>query len=192
MRPVKWIAVAVCVAALPVTIVGQKDWPSYGHDAGGMRYSPLNQITPANVAKLTQAWTYETGENANSFQVTPLVIGTTMYLSTPSQRIVALDAETGKEIWAHNPAPKRGGTHRGVSYWAGDGRNGPRIVFSTGDSRLLALEAKTGKPVATFGNNGEVDLRVGVADNFPEANYYVSSPPAIYRDLIIHPRSPCF
>jgi quinoprotein glucose dehydrogenase len=72
-----------------------------------------------------------------------------------------------------------------VSYWPGDGKNGPCVLFSTGDSRLLALDAKTGKPVATFGQNGEVDLRVGVADKFPDANYYLSSPPAVYKDLII-------
>ena len=185
MRRVQWIAVAICVVTLPATMLGQKDWPTYGHDRGGMRYSPLTQITPANVAKLTRAWTYDTGENANSFQVTPLVIGNVMYLSTPAQRIVALDADTGKEIWAHNPATKRGGTHRGVSYWPGDGRNGPRVVFSTGDSRLLALDAKTGTPIPTFGKNGEVDLRVGVADEFPDASYYISSPPAIYKNLII-------
>jgi PQQ-dependent dehydrogenase (methanol/ethanol family) len=185
MRRVQWLAIAAFVAALPITTLSQKDWPAYGHDPGGMRYSPLKQITPANVGTLTRAWTYETGENASSYQVTPLVVGTVMYISTPNQRIVALDAETGKEIWVHDPVNKRPGTHRGVSYWPGDGKNGPRILFSTGDSRLLALDAKTGAPASTFGQNGEVDLRMGVADKFPEGFYYISSPPAIYRDLVI-------
>jgi len=185
MRRLKWIAIAAFVAAVPVSILGQKDWPTYGHDLGGMRYSPLSQITPANVATLKRAWTYDTGEDASGYQVTPLVVGTVMYLSTPLQKIVALDAETGKELWKQDTATRRRGTHRGVSYWPGDGKNGPRVLFSTGDSRLLAFDAKTGKPVATFGKNGEVDLRVGVADNFPDANYYLSSPPAVYKDFII-------
>src|SRR5437016_1146400 len=91
---IQWIAIAAFVAAVPVSILGQKDWPTYGHDVGGMRYSPLTQITPANVATLRRVWTYETGEDSPAgYQVTPLVVGTTMYLSTPAQKIVALDAE---------------------------------------------------------------------------------------------------
>jgi glucose dehydrogenase len=185
VKSMQWIAMAAFIAVLPVTTVGQTDWPTYGHDPGGMRYSPLKQITPANVAKLTPVWMYDTGEVASSYQVTPLVVGNVMYLSTPNQRLVALNADTGKEIWAYDPATSRPGTHRGVSYWPGDSKNGPRIVFSTGDSRLLELDAETGKPVATFGRNGEVDLKVGVADKYPGAMYYLSSPPAIYHDLII-------
>ena len=175
---------AIGLACLPIALAGQSDWPAYGHDPGGMRYSPLTQITPANVATLTRAWIYETGEDASAFQTTPLVVGGVMYISSPSQRIVALNPETGREIWAFNPA-SRPGTHRGVSYWPGTGEVGPRIFFSTGDGRLLALDAKTGKPAASFGKNGEIDLRAGVADQFPTAIYYVSSPPAIYRDVVI-------
>lgn len=185
MTVIRWIAIAAFVAALPVALLSQTDWRTYGHDPSGMRYSPLKQITPANVAMLTPAWTYDTGEVATEYEVTPLVVGRVMYLSTPNQRVVALNADTGKEIWTYDPATKRRGTHRGVSYWPGDGKNGSRIVFSTGDSRLLELDAETGKPVETFGQNGEVNLLVGVADKFPDAMYYLSSPPTIYRDLII-------
>jgi glucose dehydrogenase len=185
MRRVLWIAMVALVAALPATILGQRDWPTYGHDVGGARFSPLRQITPANVTRLMRAWTYETGEDASSFQVTPLVVGNVMYLSTPQQKIVALDASTGKELWKHDPAIKRQGTHRGVSYWPGTAQLPARIFFSTGDSRLLALDAKTGAPVPTFGQKGEINLRIGVADNFPDSSYYISSPPAIYRDLVI-------
>src|SRR3954447_8491938 len=133
MRRIKWIGIAAFVAALPVSIFSQTDWPTYGHDVGGMRYSPLKQITPANVATLKGAWTYDTGEDSSGYQVTPLVVGTTMYISTPNQKIVALDAETGKELWKFDTATKRHGTHRGVSYWRGDGESGPRVLFSTGD-----------------------------------------------------------
>ena len=111
LRRVLWITIAVFIAALPMSILAQKDWPTYGHDVGGMRYSPLKQITPANVATLKRVWTYDTGENSPAgYEVTPLVVGTTMYLSTPAQKIVALDAETGKELWKYDTATKRPGT----------------------------------------------------------------------------------
>ncbi len=186
LRRVLWTTIAAFVAALPVSVLAQKDWPTHGHDVGGTKHSPLTQIKPANVAKLTRVWTYETGENSPAgYQVTPLVVGTTMYFSTPAQKIVALDAETGKELWKYDTASKRPSTHRGVAYWPGDGRNGARVLFGTGDSRLVAVDAKTGVPVTTFGTNGEINLRVGVADKFPDALYYMSSPPAVYKDLII-------
>ena len=170
---------------LPAALAGQSDWRSYGQDAGGTRYSSLTQITAANVASLKRAWTYETGEPANAFQTTPVVIDGLMYLSTPAQRIVALNAATGREVWKYDPGNKRPGTHRGVSYWPGSGGTKPRLFFATGDNRLLALDAKSGQPVTTFGQDGSIDLRAGVADRFPDALFYVSSPPAIYKKLVI-------
>ena len=191
MRRLKWIAIAAFVAAVPVSILGQKDWPTYGHDLGGMRYSPLSQITPANVATLKRAWTYDTGEDASGYQVTPLVVGTVMYLSTPLQKIVALDAETGKELWKQDTATRRRGTHRGVSYWPGDGKNGPRVLFSTGDSRLLAFDAKTGKPVATFGKDGQASVILDVIQQrHPEVTaaitlgYWFTTAPQFYDGAI--------
>jgi quinoprotein glucose dehydrogenase len=178
------VAIALLVL-LPAAVAAQKDWRSYGQDPGGTRYSSLTQIAPTNVARLTRAWTYDTGEPANAFQTTPLVIDGLMYLSTPAQRIVALDAATGREVWKYDPGNKRPGTHRGVSYWPGSGGATPRIFFATGDNRLLALDARSGRPVTTFGQDGAVDLRAGVAENFPDALFYVSSPPAIYKNLVI-------
>ena len=175
----------VLLVLVPATLAAQADWRAYGQDPGGTRYSSLKQITAANVASLSRAWTYDTGEPANAFQTTPLVIDGLMYLSTPSQRIVALNAATGQEVWTFDPKNKRPGTHRGVSYWPGSGGAKPRIFFATGDNRLLALDAKTGQPVATFGTGGAVDLRAGVADKFPDALFYISSPPAIYKNLVI-------
>lgn len=172
-------------AALARLAGGQTDWPVYGHDPGGMRYSPLKQITAANVGKLRRAWTYHTGETGRQFETTPIVVGGRMYLSTQMGRIVALQPETGKELWSYDPKVGRSKEHRGVSYWRGDARTAPRIVLATGDARLIALDAKTGKPVGEFGDNGEVNLRAGVADRFPKATYGVTSPPAIYRNLAI-------
>src|SRR5580704_14646499 len=105
-------------AALASAILfAQTDWPVYGHDAGGMRYSPLKQINTANVSTLHRAWTYHTGElldtkasasspRAVAFEPTPLVIGNSLYFSTPANRVIALEPETGREIWTFNPHAK--------------------------------------------------------------------------------------
>lgn len=180
-------AVVVAAAFTPAfsQVVPQKDdWPAYGRDPGGARYSPLNQINTTNVSRLQRAWTYHTGEQGRSFETTPILVDNVLYFSTQNQNIVALVPETGKEIWKYN-SKSNGREHRGVSYWPGDRQTQPRILFGTGDGRLIALDAKTGKPVTGFGDNGVVNLRAGVTDNFPKANYGISSSPAIYRDVVI-------
>jgi quinoprotein glucose dehydrogenase len=114
---IRFAALWLSVAALSF---GQEDWPTYGHDPGGMRYSPLTQINTNNVAKLRRAWTYHTGDTGNQFESTPIVVGNRMYFSTQISRIVALEPETGKEIWTYDPKVRRPREHRGVSYWPGD------------------------------------------------------------------------
>src|SRR5262249_52760504 len=109
----------------------------------------------------------------------------TMYLTTQNQRVVALDATSGRELWTYDPKVARPREHRGVSYWPGDTTTPPRVILGTADGRLIALEAKGGKPVPEFGDNGTVNLRSGVADDFPKASYGITSPPAIYKDLVI-------
>jgi glucose dehydrogenase len=184
------------------TMPASTEWHHYGGDAGGSRYSPLKQINRNNVPQLERAWTYHTGEidqsagagrDAFPFQCTPIVVDGVMYLSTPNNRLIALDAESGRELWAFDPKLERTKIHnyvrsRGVAYWEGvkdQARSGARIFFGTNDGRLIALTADTGKPSQGFGRNGEIDLRVGVADEFPQENYMVTSPPAVYRDLVI-------
>jgi glucose dehydrogenase len=113
-----------------------------------------------------------------------------LYFSTASSRVIALDAETGREIWQYDPqagsaGPRKFDASRGVAYWqSSDGRD-QRILFGTLDAQLIALEARTGKLCAGFGNAGAVDLRAGVADKWPKSAYDVTSPPAIYKDLAI-------
>lgn len=124
------------------------------------------------------------------FESTPLVIDGLLYFSTPSNRVIALDAENGKEIWqfdpqAGQPGPRQFFQHRGVAYWQSKNADDRRILFGTLDGRLMALDAKTGKPCLDFGKGGTVNLRAGVADAFPDAEYSVTSPPAIYDDLVI-------
>jgi quinoprotein glucose dehydrogenase len=107
--------------------------------------------------------------------------------------MIALDAETGQEMWQFDPELDRGRRvfqpHRGVSYWEGPARDGKsterRILFGTFDARLIALDAKTGKPCADFGNKGSVDLREGITERWPSAVYTVTSPPAVYGNLAI-------
>jgi glucose dehydrogenase len=180
-------AVAVAALALPAfpqAVPQNGDWPLYGHDPGGNRYSPLDQINASNVTRLRRAWTYHTGERGRAFEVTPIVAGNILYFATQNQRIVALEPETGKEIWKFDPK-SNGGEFRGVTYWPGGGRTPPRVLFGTGDGRLMALDAKTGVPVASFGDNGVVDLKAGITDQFPKVRYAISSPPALYRNVLI-------
>ncbi len=181
-------------------------WRSYGGDPGGTRFSALKEINRHNVSKLRTAWTYHTGElelmreariTGSGFACTPLVVDGVMYLSTHSSRVIALDAENGVELWKYDAQEgrrkedRRFQPHRGVSYWEGPSRDGEsvdrRILFGTVDARLIALDAETGRPRPDFGTrkDGSVDLRIGVADRFPDSFYAVTSPPAIHKDLVI-------
>jgi quinoprotein glucose dehydrogenase len=144
------------------------DWPLYGRDAGAQRFSPLTQITPENVATLTRAWTFDTG--TTGLQVTPLVIDNVMYVCA-SNGVFALEPETGKLIWKFEA---KIATLRGMAYWPGDDRTGPRLLTGLDGNFLGAIDAKTGKLVTEFGNSGRVDLG-GV----------MMSPPVIYKDLAI-------
>src|SRR6266852_5469921 len=178
-----------------------QEWQFYGGDAGGTRSSPLRQINRQNVASLKRSWTYHMGEadrigsgadrdRVAPFESTPLVIDDLLYFSTPSNRVIALNAETGQEIWQFDPQAGRAGPreffqHRGVAYWQSKKGDDRRILYGTFDGRLIALDAKTGKPCHDFGKDGVVNLRAGIADAYPGAEYSVTSPPAIYEDLVI-------
>jgi glucose dehydrogenase len=186
MRKIVTILVAASSAFAFSQMTPQKgDWPVYGHDAGGTRYSPLKQISAANVSQLQRAWTYHTGERGRSLESTPICVNDTLYFSTQNQNVVALDPTTGKEVWKYNNPNPRGSESRGVAYWAGDKQTPSRILFGIGNGQLIALDAKTGTLVSSFGDKGIVDLRAGIADGYPKANYAISSPPVIYRDVVI-------
>ena len=132
MRIIVVIAVAAALVPALSQVIPQKgDWPEYGRDPGGTRYSPLAQINTANVNRLQRAWTYHTGEQGRSFETTPIFIDNVLYFSTQNQNIVALEPETGKEIWKYN-TKSNGRESRGVAYWQGDQRTPPRILFALG------------------------------------------------------------
>ena len=179
------------------------DWPAYGNDAGGLKYSPVADINRSNVAKLTVAFTWDANEKAiaasdgqkaarpGQFQVTPLAIHDTLFFSTPFNRVIALDARTGREFWSYDPQvwktygqPSNGTgfVHRGVATWS-NGRE--RRVFINARWRLIALDAATGKPVQSFGANGEVDLTANLSRPVRKEHYTNTSPPVVWGNVVI-------
>ncbi len=191
------------------------DWPNVGNDKGGARYSELDQINRDNVGRLEVAWTYHTGDadpaKGTTIECTPVVVDGVMYITTVKTKVVALDAATGKELWAFDPyADEKSGAHavrmrasggvnRGVAYWS-DGKDQKRILVGLTDGRLLALDAKTGLPDAGFGSGGFVDLREGYKDerDLTKLPYGPTSAPAVFENLVYigcsngegHPASP--
>jgi quinoprotein glucose dehydrogenase len=190
------------MAAMPDT-----GWPAYGGDNGGTRYSPLAQITPSNVGELRVAWIFRTGElgqgvkdwRRSAFEATPILYDGTLYLTTSSTDVVAVNAADGTLRWRHNSQSRKDlhysdGVSRGVSLWV-DGAGEPnavchaRIYAPTLDGRLLALDAASGKPCEDFGEHGAVNLLKDVRSQFKEGdewrNYLVTSPPAILDGKVI-------
>ena len=180
------------------------DWPAYGHDPQGTRYSPAAAITRANVGGLQLAWTYRTGETGaafktakpTAFEATPLVVDGTMYLGTPLGRVIALDPATGGERWVFDPKIKRDVMYgdfasRGVSTWLDESAPAGavcrrRIFVATAQSQLIALDARDGRPCAGFGRAGVVDLKTGLRiPPFEPGAYSVTSPPVVANGLVI-------
>ncbi len=186
-------------------------WPAYGATAAGNRYSPARQITAANVSHLKLAWAYHTGlwqELAKAltpeqlagarakaaFEATPILHQGTLYLTTPIDEVIALDASTGRERWRFNPnVPKLGYSEissRGVAWWqaatpaARRAACGERILFGTLDARLIALDARTGAPCQDFGAHGEVNLTAGV-DLHDPGNFQITSAPTVIGDRVV-------
>ena len=133
------------LAILLVPLLGQTDWPMFGHDPGARRYSPLKQINTENVGRLQRAWTFHTGKPGS--EATPIVVNGVMYTAA-ANGIFALEPETGEKIWHHEAARV---ALRGLAYWPGDGRTGAR-VYAGVQGGMVALDAATGKPAPGFAN----------------------------------------
>jgi quinoprotein glucose dehydrogenase len=179
-------------------------WPSYG-GTDGQRYAAADEITPENVQELAVAWTYRHGDvsdgkgdirSTTAFEATPILADETLFFCTPTNRVVALDARSGRERWSYDPKVDLAGryanqlTCRGVETWLDREREpgaacGRRIFTATNDGRLLALDARSGAPCADFGENGGVDLTDGVGDIAWQGEYQVTSPPTAAGDLLI-------
>ena len=180
-------------------------WPTYGGDAGGQRYSAAAQITRANVRGLHPVWTYHTHalESGNlavarsDFEATPILFDGVLYLTTPFDRIIALDPATGVERWTYDPRLARNieatnYTSRGVAAWkdksgTGDATCARRIFVATLNARLIAVDAATGKPCSGFGTAGSVDLTLGIATraDHPHRFFGNTSPPTVVGDVVI-------
>ena len=175
------------------------EWRYVGAEQSHTKYSAVDDINLANVDQLEIAWTWEPGElpleefgtRPGSFEAMPLMIDNVVYLSTMYTRVVALDAETGRELWAFDPEAYRTGPrgagpggfkHRGVAVWgSGDDM---RIFLNSRDS-LYALDAKTGELIRSFGDNGKVLLTVGFPNEVTREEFDQTSPPVVFEDLVI-------
>ncbi len=167
------------------------EWEHWGNDRGGSRFSPLDQITPANVSNLQLAWSAPLSDSADGktagLSSTPLMVGDTLFACNNVNEIFAVDAETGKRRWVHKAEGMSGRTCRGIAYYKAPNVSGPcteRILTATNTAKLVAMDAVTGKACAGFGNNGRVDLLEGMS-KAPEGYYHVTSAPAIVRGRVV-------
>lgn len=182
----------------------ERQWPAYGGTNANDNFSPLKQITPANVGKLINAWTYHYGGGTDElgdrgldyrFEVQPLLIKGVLYISTPGNprmpdlksTVTALVPETGAVLWKwESPRNIHG---RGLAYWPGDGKTGPRLFFGTDKGYLMAVDVKTGQTATGFGENGAVDAYAGVASprvgESRRSTWTIPNPVSIYKNLVI-------
>jgi len=201
-----WTSLLSLLLLFPVILQSQSvpdaGWPTYGNNPGGTRYSPAMQIDRGNVAQLKVAWTYRTGalphdeelDKKAAFEATPILVDGKLFLSTPYDHVIALNAASGAKVWEFDPKlelPYGSSevTSRGVSAWRDSSAKAGkacavRIFIGTLDARLIALDGATGKPCADFGSGGEIDLTNEVKLRDP-GDYQVTSAPAIYKDLVI-------
>lgn len=195
-------------AAVPAEFAAAPgDWPAYAGTWAGLKWSPLNQITPGNVGKLDVAWRFHTGDLKRAsdpgeftYEMTPIKVGDLLYLCTPHDIVIALDPVTGQTRWRFDPHVSVKGTQhmscRGVSYFDSAAAPGAppqaprapdcstRIFVATNDARLIALDALSGKPCAGFGTNGQLNL-VPDYPGYGEGWFQFTSAPLISRGLVV-------
>jgi quinoprotein glucose dehydrogenase len=181
------IAAVAGVAGMACSPPPNVEWPVHG-GVGNIRYSSLTDITRENVGQLQVAWTYDSHDafTASEMQSNPIVVDGLLYVTTPTMKVVAVNAETGAEIWKFDPS---GGApagprfrHRGVAV------HGDR-VFVTYRNFLWALDRKTGRPITSFGTDGRVDLREGLGKPAASLSVSASTPGVVFEDLLILPSS---
>jgi quinoprotein glucose dehydrogenase len=181
-------------------------WPYYGGDAGGSKYSALAQIDAANVRSLDVAWTWDspddalvgstTRERPGYFKPTPIMVDGVLYTATAFSQVAAIDAGTGATRWVFDPRAYASGRrpansgwqHRGVAYWSGKvgRRNEQRILIATGIGELIALDARSGQPIASFGKNGRVDLQAALIRKEDDRRYVgFNAPPMIVGNSVV-------
>ena len=191
LATVRGLAVALCVAAFPFSLPAQKkspspdlsghDWPIYGGTPENNHFSPLNQIDRKNVTQLEVAWTYDT-EESGGLQSSPIIVNGILYGLTPTEKVFALNAATGKQLWKFDSGIKGTQPDRGLAYWS-DGKE-TRIIVAVMNF-VYALDAATGKPIPSFGNAGCIDLRENLDRDPASQSIFATTPAVIYKDLMI-------
>jgi quinoprotein glucose dehydrogenase len=209
MRRVTPAFSVIAVAAMAAALIAQRpaqnpaaagEWRYYNGDAASTKYSPLDQITRANVSQLQIAWRWSSPDNAIAkanpvarppgYQDTPIMVNGVLYTTTSLGIYVAIDPATGRTLWQHDPEiwklgrpPNLGFTHRGTAYWTDGQRR--RLISGTHDASLISIDAETGKPDVSFGTNGRVDVSEGLQYAQRGRNYAINSTPVVVRDVII-------
>jgi quinoprotein glucose dehydrogenase len=159
-----------------------KSWQDYAGGPDNSRFVDMSQITKANVAQLTVAWSYPTNDTTSYF-FNPIIVGNVMYVLARGNSLVALDATTGKEIWVHEHLPTI--SYRGINYWESKDHKDRRLIFQI-NHYIEEIDASTGKSILTFGNKGLVDLRAGLGrDPNTVSQAKTSTPGKIYGDLLL-------
>lgn len=189
------LVICVCFFTLAAFAVAQRPgnyttWSTYGGDPGGTHYSALKQINRKNVVRLQVAWTYDSHDAfpGSEIECNPIVVDGVLYASTPKLRVVALDAATGAEKWSFDP--NRGNKavtkmrNRGLTYWD-DGAGGSKRIFFAVRQYMYAIDANTGQVVPSFGDEGKIDLRRDLGRDPVLQSVTETSPPIVYKDLLI-------
>ncbi|HEY2014774.1 MAG TPA: PQQ-binding-like beta-propeller repeat protein, partial [Bryobacteraceae bacterium] len=186
----------IFMLALPLLAHAQQ-WPVYGGDDGGSKYSLLDLINRSNVSKLKVAWEWKSGEvpmpqygsTPGPFEGTPIMVDGVLYFPSSYYRVIALDAVSGHELWTYDPKAYQDGpdpntrySHRGIAAWHDGGK---LRIFLNVHQKLICLDAATGKPVANFGDNGVISLIKDLRWEVNPKHYSNSSPPVVYKDLVI-------
>ncbi len=159
----------------------QRDWPAYGGAPENNHYSTLAQVNRSNVKRLAVAWSFDTQEEGG-LQTSPIIIDGVLYGITPTQKVFALDAATGKLVWKFDSGIRGTQPDRGLAYWA-DGKD-KRILVGVMNF-VYALDAATGKPIPSFGNRGRIDLRENLGRAPAAQSVDLTSPGIVYKDLVI-------
>src|SRR5437016_5676097 len=200
---VRLFALLACISS-PFMFSPGWAWEHWGGDAGGLRFSPLTQITPDNVGNLVRAWEFRTGDldsrapevmKRTKFQATPLLVEDSLIFCSPFNEVIALDPGSGAQKWRYDPRistaqrPANRYTCRGVAYWvdesaAENAACRTRVFMGTNDVRVIALDARSGAPCADFGANGEIKLDIGTPLEWP-GEFQITSAPVIARDTVI-------